>query len=320
MGLFGKDENRIKCGKCGTEFDLKLNGRGCPLCGFGQSNTEPTWPRITVKEYATKTINYLLPPPDLNLKSGTVRVNESTKTWGSWVMFNDFFAPKFLARALAWMISEKNDEHITVEDLVVKAKELIKENGLSELKGFPNDINNKNSVARLVYHFLATGADMGLFAVSAKTNPENVWREAWTDISIRLTSEGLEWAKLPNNVFDLGNKEQILTIEEKKWLLNYLKKIDAKGYREYSALKGVYEFVKEGHNGNRDLWEWFKDQRVFVEYIKSSTKRAKDNEKAFDKQLKNYAQSFAASKISLLRELGVIKDKRNDYTVIGELR
>ena len=36
MVLFTTQENRIKCGRCNTGFDLNKNMGGCPLCGFGK--------------------------------------------------------------------------------------------------------------------------------------------------------------------------------------------------------------------------------------------------------------------------------------------
>ena len=48
-------------------------------------------------------------------------------------------------------------------------------------------------------------------------------------------------------------------------------------------------------------------------------KKGGKNKEVFEKQLGNYSKSYAASKISLLRELGAIRNKRNDYTIIGEI-
>ena len=59
--------------------------------------------------------------------------------------------------------------------------------------------------------------------------------------------------------------------------------------------------------------------KEFQDYIKKRSKRAKDDPRAFQKQLSNYARSFASAKISLLREMGVVRDKRNDYTITGEI-
>ena len=79
MGLFTTQENRIRCGKCNTEFDLNKNSDGCPMCGFGKK---------TAKEGVTevKTISqkiqdeqasmYFQIPPSLRLSSGKVISND----------------------------------------------------------------------------------------------------------------------------------------------------------------------------------------------------------------------------------------------------
>ena len=163
---------------------------------------------------------------------------------------------------------------------------------------------------------------MGLFDVMLKDKQEkkNIWNEEWKNILIRPTKEGLEFARLKNNVFDLGKyDEQVLTKEESAWLIGHLKEIGSKGFREYDTLLKVLNFIKEGNNGNKDLWNWFAKNNDFVSYV-SEWSAKNDNPKAFNKQLSNLAQTFGSGKISLLRELGVIKNKRNDYTVIGDLK
>jgi len=84
-------------------------------------------------------------------------------------------------------------------------------------------------------------------------------------------------------------------------------------------LKEVYDFLKTGNNGNQDLWDWFEDNEKFQEYIKYRSEKAKNDDRIFRKQLHNYARTFASAKISLLRELGLVKNKRNDYTIVGEM-
>jgi hypothetical protein len=100
--------------------------------------------------------------------------------------------------------------------------------------------------------------------------------------------------------------------------LSYLKKIDGQGYKEYTILSNVFEFIKEGHNGKDDLWTWFQNNPSFVDYIKVWSRKV-DDPKAFKAQVENLAPTFSAGKLALLREMGVIRNKRNDYTVIGEL-
>lgn len=322
MSLFKSDENRVRCGKCGTEFDLNRNKDGCPLCGFGNKKE----PEILINEKVDGLekkdfiVNYLMIPPELKLKSGKVIANEETKIWGSWLMFNDFFAPKFLTRTLAWKINNEKKDYISLKSLMEESILLIKKYGLSELKGFPN-LKKDSEGSRLVHHFLVSTTKMGMFEVeSTNFKAKDVWKEKFENINVKLTKEGLEFARLKNPVFDEGKKEQVLSEEEKDWLINYLKKIDKEGYREYSVLKEVYEFLKAGNNGNKDLWNWFEKNKKFQDYIKERIKKARKDPGVFEKQLSNYAKTFASAKVSLLRELGVIKNKRNDYTIIGELK
>tara|TARA_Y100000310_G_scaffold344459_1_gene457339 strand:- start:5059 stop:6045 length:987 start_codon:yes stop_codon:yes gene_type:complete len=328
MGLFNTQENRIKCGRCGTEFDLYKNKDYCPLCGFGKNTYKEVASLKLSKEKAKAgDLNeFLSIPPTLNLKEGEVYVDAETKVWGSWLMFNDFFAPKFLTRILAWKIKKENSNYINLYSLIEKSIELIEKQGLSELKGFPSkvkepdNLQKDSAVGRLVYHFLHTAFNMGLFEVRALDSKiENVWGQDWKKIEITLTKEGLEFAQIKNSIFDNGKKEQTLSSEEKKWLIDYLEKIDKQGYKEYSVLKEVYHFLKEDHNGKQDLWEWFENNKRFLNYISQRSKRARNNPKLFKQQVYNYARTFAAAKISLLRELGVVNNKRNDYTIVGEL-
>lgn len=328
MKLFNLSENRIKCGKCSTEFDMSKNPSSCPLCGFGKETTLSLLVKEqTIKEDRKDDLNvYLSIPPSLNLRQGKITVDEETRIWGSWLMFNDFFAPKFLARVLAWKIKKENREFIPLISLLKDSIHLIKRNGLSKLKGFPNSFSNledyqkDTAIGRLVNHFLRTATKMGLFEVkSIESKVKEIWKEKWENISVTLTKEGLKFAQLKNIVFDENGKEQVLSRNEIIWLIQHLQQIDREGYKEYSILKEVYSFLKNGHNGNRDLWNWFTNNQRFREYVIQISKRTKNDQKAFSKQINNYARSFASSKISLLRELGVVKDKRNDYTLVGEL-
>jgi hypothetical protein len=103
--------------------------------------------------------------------------------------------------------------------------------------------------------------------------------------------------------------------------MSYLKKIDHEGYGEYSLLLSVYKFLSDGHNGKNELCEWFQHNEKFVEYIKSWSRKAqRDDLTGFRDQINNLSITFAASKIALLRELNIIMNKRNDYTIVGALK
>ena len=317
MGIF-TPENRIKCGNCGTEFDFNRNTNGCPLCGFGGKKAVKEELKTASNTVASVgKVNYLAIPPELKLKSGNVTSDKETETWGSWLMFNDFFAPKFLARVLAWKLSEKKTEAVGLKEFMANVVQIIRANELTSLKGFP-DLEKDRDGNRLVNHFLKTATNIGLFEVKPVSGKvKDVWTEKWNNIVVSLTIEGLEFARLRNTVFDDHKKEQVLTPEEKNWLINYLKRIDRSGYKEYSVLKEVYHFLKAEHNGNKDLWSWFEKNEKFRDYIMYRSEKARKDPKIFQKQLHNYARSFASAKISLLREFGVVKDKRNDYTILG---
>ncbi len=322
MEALNIQENKIKCGQCGTEFDLNKN-LGCPLCGFGRELHKGAKIPL-VKEGAKIEISdeFLSIPQNMELSPGNVYPNDAD-VWGSWLMFNDFFAPKFLTRVLAWKIKKENSKYIVLSSLIEDAVKLIKKYELSRFKGFPNQIKEPdnlqkdNAVCRLVNHFFGTSIDMGFF----KLKSEGAWSEPWDKIEITLTKEGLEFSQLRNRVFDDHEEEQILSPEEKSWLLNYLNKIDKRdGYKEYSTLKEVYDFLKAGNNGKQDLWDWFENNKKYTDYIKRTSIRGKDNPELLKKQISNYARTFASAKVSLLRELGVVKNKRNDYTIVGELK
>ena len=146
------------------------------------------------------------------------------------------------------MKNEQKD-NIPLLSLLGDAVELIEQYKLTQFKGFPNKITNKedlqkdNAVSRLVYHFLYTGEGMGFFEVTSDKNAEEPWDEKWKDISVSLTKEGLEFAQLRNLIFDDGEKEQILTTEEREWLVKHLKKIDKENYKEYSILHEYHMFA-----------------------------------------------------------------------------
>ena len=318
------NENRIKCGRCNTEFDLNKND-GCPLCGFG-IRRQTTNARLNKKQYdKNESTKYLAVPKDLELRPGKLTINDETKSVGSWGMFNSFFPGKAVLRILANMLDDEEAKSVTLDALIKKTLKAIEIYNLSKLRGFPKNLENTNSIGRLVYHFIRTFTEMGFFTIKPKEETKNnVWDEPWTNIEITLTKEGLEYAKLRNKIFDdsdfsqISTEFQILTKEEKQWLIDYLKKIDEEGYKEYSILKNVFEFIKQGHNGKGELWNWFEINPAFIEYVKQWSRKV-DNPEAFEKQIKNLSPTFAAGKLALLRELGIISNKRNDYTIVGDL-
>ena len=311
-------ENWVKCGKCGTEFDLNKNN-GCPLCGFG-SKKNIQEDKAKKEKSENKILEYLSIPNDLVLEPGKPLIDDETRSVGSWGMFNSFFPGKATLRVLAHLMEETNQKYVRLSDLMNKMREVLQESELTKLRGFPNNTKKESSIGRLVYHFIRIFTEMGFFIVkTTDRSKEDVWACNWEDIEITLTKEGLEFAKIKNRVFDYNESNQVLTLEEKTWLIDYLKKIDREGYKEYSILKDVFEFLKEGHNGKDELWNWFKNNENFRNYVKQWSRKADDPE-AFEKQIENISTTFAAGKLALLRELGIVKNKRNDYTILEELK
>ena len=311
-------DNWVKCGRCGTEFDLNKND-GCPLCGFGNKVNFTSKQLHEKRILSSKKTNYLkIPDNNLKLTSKGPIIDFETQAVGSWGMFNSFFPGKAVLRVLANMLQGAKTESISLDELVNTISQVIEENGLTAFRGFPNNPKKENSIRRLVNHFIKTFARMGLLIAYSKEGDNNhVWKENWSNIQVTPTLDGLNFAKLKNNLLDNYSENQILTKEEKDWVLEYLKKIDKKGYREYSLLKEVYTFIKEGHNGKDELWCWFRKNRNFRDYIKKGSRKADDPE-GLKKQMETLSTTFSAGKLALLRELGFIANKRNDYTVIGD--
>ena len=316
MRLFIQNENRVKCGKCGTEFDVNRND-GCPLCGFGKDGKADRPEKIA--RSVISSANYLAIPVNKKTEEGTIFTSKETESVGSWCMFNSFFPGKAILRILANLENEENSKSIRLDKLLEIAAESITARGLTKWRGFPKDIESDSSIGRLVYHFMKTFCNMGFIkAENTEGVSENVWEEHWTNIYLSITKEGLEFAKLHNRIFDDDEESQVLSAEEKDWLVKYLKKIDTQGYKEYTLLKRVFEFLKEGHNGKNELWDWFASDKTFIDYVKDWSRKS-GNEEEFKLQIQNLAPTLAAGKIALLRELGIIRNKRNDYNIVGDL-
>lgn len=258
---------------------------------------------------------YLGPPPELeNLKGGKVVLDShEAKYVGTWGQFNSFFPVKAVLRILTHMVKENDGKPVDLEHLVKKSVEVFTAAGLSNYRGFPTNIRKESAIGRLVWHFIIPAHQMGLVGVEGKTAV--IPTRAWGEVSVFPTREGLEFTRLENLVFEGKGKAQLLSEPERKWVLEYLKKIDGAGYKEYTFLKRTFDELKKG---NTNLSAWLEKDEHFINYVKSRSTKKKDP-RELKKQIANVATMFAQSKIALLRELGVISDKRNDYTVIGKL-
>jgi len=268
--------------------------------------------------------NYLRIPNGMdNLIEGRVKLDApDAPRVGNWGQVNSFFPIKAALRILANVLSERNVKSVELKEFVEICIKTFDEGGLNKYRGFPSS-KKDTARGRFVWHFLTSAYYMGLIEVTeSKLEEKGLPRTLlyWEDIKITITLPGLEFARLKNNVFDGLSSEQVLTEEEKEWVVKYLKRIDAEGFKEYSLLKDVFEFLKQGHNGKDDLWNWFQNDQRFIDYVRSwSRKTATGREEDLRKQISNLSMTYAASKVALLRELKVLENRRNRYKIIGQL-
>lgn len=256
------------------------------------------------------------------VSEGTKIENKRVSSVGSWGQFNSFFPIKAALRILANYLVDKDIPSVKLDEFVKACLETFKQKNFDKIRGFPSS-NKDTAKGRFVWHFLATAYEMGLIRISytdLKYDGLPGSLQDWDAVEIELTNQGMEFALLPNNIFDGISDQQVLTNEERDWLISYLKKIDGEGYKEYTLLKDISEFLAENHNGKDQLWGWFKMNDTFIDYIKSWSRKAQRGDQlALTEQIDTLSKSFASSKVALLRELGVVKNKRNDYTVMGEI-
>jgi hypothetical protein len=259
--------------------------------------------------------SYLSIPARLEgLRSGRTSLESiGSKQVGTWGQFNSFFPVKAVLRVLAHMMEENGEKAVDLDDLVGKSIEAVTAAGLLHYRGFPKKVEKESAVGRLVWHFITPAHEMGMIGIEGEDTEIPV--KDWKGTNVFLTRQGQEFARLENLILDKDGKEQVLSDAERAWMVKYLKKIDNEGFREYTLLRRIFEQL---NRRNTDLAAWLEENRQFIEYVKSWSRKAKDK-KRLREQIKNVAAMFAQSKIALLRELGVVRNKRNDYTVIGEL-
>jgi hypothetical protein len=261
--------------------------------------------------------NYLAPPPELkNLSNGKVITSSVEAPYvGTLGLFNSFFPVKAVLRILAYMMEENDGGPVNLQRLVDKSIEVFRAAGLSEYRGFPmrkkGRTEKESAIGRLVWHFIVPAHQMGLVEAD-----NEIPVRAWDSVHVSITKEGWEFARLENRVLDKKEQEQVLSEAEREWMFEYLGKIDNDGYKEYSFLKRIFEELKRG---NTNITVWLERDEQFNEYVKSWSRKTEDPKK-FKTQIGHVAAMFAQGKIALLRELGVISNKRNNYSVIGEIR
>lgn len=256
---------------------------------------------------------YLSPPPELaSLKSGSAQETTASKYVGTWGQFNSYFPLKATLRVISHAMKKNNGNPANLKVVVDESLRAFKEANLQKFRGFPKNYKRDSSVGRLVGHFITTALELGLITADGEISAVP---NSWEKTSVSVTREGWEFARLDNKIFDWKSKDQVLTDAEKAWIVEYLKRIDAAGFKEYTVLRQVFQELKVG---NTDVSGLLEKNELFRQYIKTWS-RKKEDEVGFENQLKTVAVMFAQSKIALLRELGAIKNQRGDFSVIGEL-
>lgn len=254
---------------------------------------------------STQPVNFLKEIP----KVGGISVAEpdiKENKFGSWGMFNSYVPGKATLRVLIHLMNKNDGKSVKYGDLVDECIIEFWKAGLKR-RGFPKK-TSESARSRLAMHLIWPYYEMGLIKIFGEKN----------DPSVVITKEGVEFANLRNPVLDNGRKRQPLSSEERKWLLDHLKKIDELGYREFTVFNELIKFLSRGKRRFEDIVNHFKTNKEFESWIRQGS-RHRDAPKAFARQLHNISKTFSSGKIALLRELGIVSDSRAKYKVIGKL-
>jgi len=227
--------------------------------------------------------------------------------FGAWGMFNSFVPGKAALRVLINLIESKEGKPIRFSNLVDASMTHFSRSGLYKYRGFPKK-TSESARSRLAMHLIMPYSDMGMVRVYDEEK----------DPLMMVTTEGLNFSKLPNPLLDMGKKDRSLSVEESNWLIGYLKEIDELGYKEFSLLENMTRFLTNRDTSFVDIANWFKSNQSFVNWLRSGS-RYRDDPKAFSHQLDNVARTFASGKIALLRELGIVSGSRATYQVLRNL-
>jgi len=261
------------------------------------------------KEYA----RYMDKPSDyIDKLLAPESIESSEFGLGKNFLFNSFFAAKAMLRVIANLTNEeeKSPEQNKVLDIFNKAAIA---RDLQTYNGFPKERKEKHEgskINRPLYGILIPLFQMGMLKLN--------------DNNISLTKHGFEFSKLTNPKLD-DNKDELLSEEEINYLIGYLKEIDMHGYKEYTFLKQIVDFIKEKSTYGKtpvyqDLVDFIKRDERFVDYVYKTSKFGKNGlpkeSHDFLNKLQRTAQAVVASRIALLREFSVIEDKRNSYRII----
>jgi hypothetical protein len=227
------------------------------------------------------------------------------RKFGSWGMFNSYVPGKAALRVLISMMNKNGGEAVKFWRLVDECASEFWRLRL-RYRGFPKRTSD-SAKSRLAIQLICPYGEMGLVRIFGEEK----------DPVVAVTKDGEEFANLRNPLID-DRKGRPLSPEEQKWLLSHLKKIDGLGYKEFTVLKGVTEFLEQGNRGFEDIVNHFQTDKEFEPWVLQGS-RHRDSPKAFAQQLHNVSRTFASGKIALLRELGIVSDSRAKYKVIGTM-
>jgi hypothetical protein len=226
------------------------------------------------------------------------------RKFGGWGMFNSYAPGKAALRVLMNLLNENAGNPVKFSRLIDECMTYFSRSGLYKYRGFPKRIS-ESARGRLATHLILPYYDMGLMKVHGGMKNGHV----------TSTEKGLAFAKLQNPLLDEKGKTKPLSEEESQWLIGYLQEIDGLGYKEFSLLKGLTQFLADSERQFEDIVDWFKNKKDFVEWLRDGS-RHEDDPKAFSRQLDNVARTFASGKVALLRELGVVSGARATYKVL----
>jgi len=252
---------------------------------------------------------------------GIPKPNERGSSVGSWGQFNSFFPICAAARIAVNLDMLSRKDLLTLDRFANLSVTQFKIRKLSSARGFPSS-DKPTAVGRYVWHFLITAHEMGLIRIINSKEPETLpWSLSdWDSFVVEPTRSGYEFACFSSKFLDLQAKDQVLDQEAAAWIISHLKNIETMGYAEYSFLKNILTFLKKGNNGKEDLRYWLQNNERFKKYVATWSRKASSADvKLYMKQLSNLANTFASSKIALLRELRLVDPRRNHYEVIGSL-
>lgn len=227
--------------------------------------------------------------------------------FGAWGMFNSFVPGKASLRVLINLVSRRNGEPVKFLEMVDECVTYFSKSGLCKYRGFPKK-TSESAKGRLVTHLILPYDGIGLMKIEGSGK----------DSLVMITKEGLSFVKLQNPLLDGSDKTKSLSEEECEWLVSHLKRIDDLGYKEFSILESLTRFLSGADRKFEDIVGWFKGNEDFVAWLQAGS-RYEHDPKAFLQQLDNVARTFASGKIALLRELGILSNKRATYKVIHRL-